>query len=389
MSARTPASRRLSCQAGPGHVLAPVDLDVAALVRPHGHPPHGVEGHARQRPHLRQVLAQRLAAGPAVAAPRRRVEAGAALREAPVELGHRTEGRHRHEQVAPQEAHRVLDGALLVARVGVAVARLEPVVALELGEQGRLGHLAAHHPAGLGGVVEHHQPGRAAPAPEDLGQAGAHALRPLGPGRHALPVVGVGQRRHQQLQLERLAGDGRPEVAVVDLAGARPPLQLQVALPGPGRARQPPVPHEAPHRRVRPLEAALLDQPVVYAPGRVALLARGPRVGLEDRLDPGPVALQGRPLPGRGHGGGRRHVLHVGVLGDGVAAQPEPPGDLSPRDAVGVHRAYLVSCVLGHGHLLHPSRRALLENGARETIRRGPPPALRGAALVPRLLSFQ
>ena len=107
----------------------------------------------------------------------------------------------------------------------------------------------------------------------------------------------------------------------------------------------------------------------------------GPRVGLEDRLDPGPVALQGRLLAGRG--GGRRHVLHVGVLGDGVAAQPEPPRDLRPRDAVGVHRAYVVACVLGHGHLLHPSRRALLKNGARETIRRGPPPALRGAAPCP------
>ena len=85
----------------------------------------------------------------------------------------------------------------------------------------------------------------------------------------------------------------------------------------------------------------------------------GPRVGLEDRLDPGPVALQGRPVAGRGHRSGRRHVLHVGVLGDGVAAQPEPPGYLRPRDAVGVHRAYLVSRVLGHGHLPRPSRRAL------------------------------
>lgn len=44
-------------------------------------------------------------------------------------------------------------------------------------------------------------------------QAGAHAPRPPGPGRHALPVAGVGQRRHQRLQVERLAGDGRPEVA--------------------------------------------------------------------------------------------------------------------------------------------------------------------------------
>ena len=57
----------------------------------------------------------------------------------------------------------------------------------------------------------------------------------------------------------------------------------------------------------------------------------GPRVGLGDRLGPGLVALQGRPPAGHGHGGCRRHVLHVGVLGDGVAAQPEPSRDFRLR----------------------------------------------------------
>ena len=65
---------------------------------------------------------------------------------------------------------------------------------------------------------------------------------------------------------------------------------------------KPPVPDEAPHRRVRPLEAALLDQPVVYAPGRVALLARGPASA--SRTDSTQAPLPSRAGLPRGAGTG-------------------------------------------------------------------------------------
>ena len=184
---------------GPGHALAAVDRDVAALVGAGAHLPDRVEPDARQRPHRREVLAQRLGGRPAVAAAGGGVDPGAALGQVAVELGHRAERGNRDEQVAAQEAHGVLDRALLVAGVGVAVAALEAVVAPELGEQPRLGYLPAGHPAGLGRVVEHRHARGAVPAAEDLGEPGAQALGPLRPQRHALPVVGVRQRADEQL----------------------------------------------------------------------------------------------------------------------------------------------------------------------------------------------
>ena len=277
---------------GPGHVLAAVDRDVAALVVAGAHPPDRVEPDAGQRPHRREILAQRLGGRPAVAAAGG-VDSGAALGQAAVELGHRAERGNRDEQVAAQEAHGVLDRALLVAGVGVAVAALEAVVASELGERARLGHLPADHPAVLGRVVERRHARGAAPAAEDLGEPGAQALGPLRPQRHALPVVGVRQRADEQLQVELLPRDGGAEVAEVDLAGAGRPLQLQVALAPSGRAGQPPVPRKPADRRVGPLIAALGDEPVAEAPGGVPLLARGGQVGLQRGGQPRFVALQG------------------------------------------------------------------------------------------------
>ena len=145
-----------------------------------------------------------------------------------------------------QEADGVLDRALLVARVGVAVAALEAVVAPELGEQRRLGDGAADHPAGLGGVVEHHGPGRAAPAPEYRGEARAQALGALRAKGVALAVVGVRQRRRQHLEGEVLAAHDRAEVAEVHLAGARLPVELQEAL---AAARRPGGFHSRTKRR--------------------------------------------------------------------------------------------------------------------------------------------
>ena len=285
---------------GPGDVLAPVGLDVAALVGPGRDPPHGVELHAGKGPHGGEVLAVRLSVRPSSAAARPRVYPRAALGEERVELGKRAERRHGDEEVAPEKPHRVLDRALLVARVRVAVAALEAVVGPELREQPRLGDLAAHHPARLGGVVEHHRRGRAAPSPEDLEEPGTQALRPLRHERNALPVVRVRQRRDQQLEVEGPPAERGAEVAEVDLAGPRRPLELEVALAAGGRAGEPPVADEPPHRGIGPLVAALGDEPVVYPPRRVALLPGGAEVGREDALDPSLVALERGPRPLRG-----------------------------------------------------------------------------------------
>ena len=128
---------------GPGDVLAPVGLDVAALVGAGGDPPHRVELHAGKGAHGGEVLPVGLPVRPAVAAARRRVDPRAPLGEERVELGERAERRHGDEEVAPEEPHGVLDGALLVSRIGVAVPALEAVVGSELREQPRFRDLVS------------------------------------------------------------------------------------------------------------------------------------------------------------------------------------------------------------------------------------------------------
>ena len=110
------------------------------------------------------------------------------------------------------------------------------------------------------------------------------------------------------------------------------------------------------HGGVRAAVAALGDEPVVDPPGGVALLPRGPEVGLENARDPFLVAPERGPAPPPGHRRGGRHVLHVGALRHGVPAHVEHSGDLGPRAPGGIHRPYIIHCVQGHGHLLHPSR---------------------------------
>ena len=364
---------------GARHVLAPVDPHVAALVRLRAHPPHGVEGDTGQGEHPREVLLQRLRRGPAVAARRGPAQPGAPVGEHRVQLGHRPDRRDGHEQVAPQEPHGVLHRALLVSGVRVAEPRLEAVVPPELREQPGLDHGPAQAPARLGGVVEDHHPRGAAPAAEDLPEPRAQALRRLRPQRDALPLVRVRQREDEELQVEGLAGDHGAEVAEVDLAGARRPLELEVALAAARRAGAPPVGDEAPHRRVGPLVAALADEPVVDPLGGVALLARRPQVRLEHGLDPRLVPGECGPRPRRGGRRDGRHVLHVGVLRHCVAAHAEPPRDLRPRHASGVHRPYIIHHVQGHGHLLRPSRAGSAKSPPGNTIRRGPRPWSQGA----------
>ena len=226
----------------------------------------------------------------------------------------------------------------------------------ELREQPRFRDLPAHHPARLGGVVEHHRRRGAAPAAEDLEQPGAQALRPLRHKGDALPVVRVRKRRDQQLEVEGPPADRGAEVPEIDLAGAGRPLELEVPLSARRRPGKPELADEPLHGGVRAAVAALGDEPVVDPPGGVALLPRGPEVGLENARDPFLVALERGPAPPLGHRRGGRHVLHVGVRRHGVPAHVEHSGDLGPRAPGGIHRPYVIHCVQGHGHLLHPSR---------------------------------
>jgi hypothetical protein len=238
-----------------------------------------------------------------------------------------------------------LDAIILVAGVGVAVPARASVVHPELGEQPRLRHLAPDHPAGLGGVVQDERGGRPPDPLEHLAQPVAQALGALRQHRRAVAGVGVRQRDDEELRVQGPPADHAPEVAEVDLGGARRPDELQVSV-APGRRRMvpPPAGDEAADARVGPAVAALGDQPVVDPPGGVALLARRPEVGLEHRGDPIGVRVGGGMRPRLGHRRGGRHVLLVGVLGHGVARHGEPAGDLRPRHAHGVHLSYILSC---------------------------------------------
>ena len=261
---------------GPGDVLAPVSLDVAALVGAGGDPPHRAEPRAGKGAHGGEILPIGLSVRPAVEAARRRVDPRASPGEERVELGECAERRHGDEEVAPEEPHGVLDGALLVSQIGVAVSALEAVVGSELREQPRFRDLTARHPARLGGVVERHRRRGAAPAAEDLGQPGAQALRPLRHEGDALPVVRVREHRDQQLEVEGPPADRGAEVPEIDLAGAGRPLELEAPLSA-RRPGEPELADEPLHGGARAGVAALGDQPVVGPPGGAALLSRGPR----------------------------------------------------------------------------------------------------------------
>lgn len=162
--------------------------------------------------------------------------------------------RHRHHQVAPDEADGVLHTALLMAGIRVAEPRLEPVMRAEQGEQAGLGGRAVRPAmAHAGGVVEHHHPRRHAHALEDPRQTLAHALRGLaGKGDHPAHVR-IRERHHREMHHAFDSGDHGPGLAEIDLRASRRPLQLGEAvrlhamLP-------PPALDPALHRRIRARE---------------------------------------------------------------------------------------------------------------------------------------
>ena len=108
--------------------------------------------------------------------------------------------RHRHHQIAPREADRVLHAALLMAGIRVAEPGFEPVMRAEQGEQagpgGRAIGVAVAH---AGGVVEHHDPGRHARPLEHLQQSLAHAFRGLARQCRHPAHVRVRERHRQEM----------------------------------------------------------------------------------------------------------------------------------------------------------------------------------------------
>ena len=77
-------------------------------------------------------------------------------------------------------------------------------------------------------------------------------------------------------------------------------VALTVPLSARRRPGEPELADEPLHGGVRAAVAALGDEPVVDPPGGVALLPRGPEVGLENARDPFLVALERGPAPPSG-----------------------------------------------------------------------------------------
>ena len=159
----------------------------------------------------------------------------------------------------------------------------------------------------------------------------AHAFRVLARHRRHVAHVRVRERGDQAVDLDVPAADRGDGLAEIDLHGPGAPVELEVPV-AVGPVPLAPLPHVALHRRVGAPEALLLDEPVVHAPGGVALLAghepvRGqPRVDrLRMRVDQGAPSLPDRGLQGA--------VLHGRVFPDGIPRHAKPSGDFAPGHA--------------------------------------------------------
>ncbi len=240
-------------------------------------------------------------------------ERHAPLKQAGVVAVHAPYPGDRHEQGAPEGAHLVLHGPLLMPRPGVAETVFEAVVGGERLEERGQAYRVGDPPAGARGVVEHDRGGHAADELEDVLHPLADALAVL-PGHHLhQPDIGVGEAHHEVRQLHAGAPHdeiGEPEV---HLGLACRPFEVEVLL----RALMHPLlreVHVAPHRGFRHVGAELLGEPLPYAMGGVALLPVLAHVVLEPLVDVGrpPVHLARALFLLHRHL--RRQVLHPGVL---------------------------------------------------------------------------
>lgn len=201
--------------------------------------------------------------------------------------------RHRHHQIAPREADRVLHAALLMAGIRVAEPGFEPVMRAEQGEQagpgGRAIGVAVAH---AGGVVEHHDPGRHARPLEHLQQSLAHAFRGLARQCRHPAHVRVRERHRQEMHDPLHARDHGPGLAEIDLRASRRPLQFGEAV----RLRSmllPPTLDPTPHRRI----PAFRHEPLVHAGRDMALLDRHAHIGVQPAIHDGRVPVIDHRLP--------------------------------------------------------------------------------------------
>ncbi len=191
----------------------------------------------------------------------------APVEQALVEASARVEGRHGHEQVAPDEPHLVLDGPLLVPGIWVAEREREPVMG---GEESGGPHFVANAPPDARGIVKHDAGRHAADELEDVLERLPHALGVLAGEHLSQPDVGEREGEHEVAQAPHAhhVKVSLPEVRP-RLAGR--PHQVQEALLADAELllRSAGI---VPDSRVGDLRVFLLHQALPYALGRVALL---------------------------------------------------------------------------------------------------------------------
>ena len=201
----------------------------------------------------------------------------AAVEQAFVEALTCVEGRHGHEQVAPDESHLVLDGSLLVPGIWVAEGEGEAVMGGEGGEELRCPDVVADAPADARGVVEHYPGGHAADVLEYVLESLAYALRVL-PGEHlGQPDVGERKGEHEVAQAAPYAHHVEIGLSEVRLRLARRPNQVQEALLADAELLLEPA-DIVPDGRVGDLRPLFRHQALPNALGRMALLV--PALGI-------------------------------------------------------------------------------------------------------------
>ena len=223
--------------------------------------------------------------------------------------------RHRHHQIAPREADRVLHTALLPAAPGIAEPDLDAVALNKPLEHVDDGDSVPRDPVrGAGGVVEHHHPRGRPHMGEHRLQPLAHAFGVLPGQRDHMAHVRIRERGDQAVHVRPFAPDHGQGPAEIDLHDAGLPLQFHESV-----ARLPPItlalPHVVLHELVGTVIAALVPRPVPYAHRAVALLARHHAVGLKPLVD---HRLERVRLRLRLRVSGRlgRAILQFGVLPD-------------------------------------------------------------------------
>ncbi|MCB5292953.1 hypothetical protein BJQ90_02398 [Arthrobacter sp. SO3] len=223
---------------------------------------------------------------------------------------------------------------------------------LERAEQLRLHDLGAQPASDAGGVVKNQVPRCGPDVFEHPAQPVADAFSGLAPVPLHEAHVREREGHHQDVQDLPDPGDDRLGLPEVDLRGASGPDQFGEALPGlpvPGR----PFLHVPLDRGIRAGETMLGHETVKDALGRMALLARPALVLaqplLNDALEPGQHRAPG---PGQRCRRRRGEVLLLRVPGHRITTHPQPPGDLTPRDSLGIESSDIFLNGHGYRHLL-------------------------------------